>query len=37
MQKKVHNADMHDSADIHMNNTVGMEYNTKIRNKTEIK
>ncbi len=26
-------ADMHDSADIHKNNTEGMEYNTNIRKK----
>ncbi len=28
-----HNADMHDSTDIHRNNTVGMQYNTNIRKK----
>ncbi len=34
MQKKVrHSADMHDSADIHRNNTEAMEYNTNIRKK----
>ncbi len=32
-----HNADMHDSTDIHRNNTVGMQYNTNIRKKTQIK
>ncbi len=27
---------MHDSTDIHRNNTVGMQYNTNIRKKTQI-
>ncbi len=36
-RKYRHSADMHDSADIHRNNTEGMEYNTKIRKITEIK
>ncbi len=31
-----HNADMHDSTDIHRNNTVGMQYNTNIRKKTQL-
>ncbi len=33
----VHNEDMHDSIDIHRNNTVGMQYNTNIRKKPQIK
>ncbi len=37
MQKKVQTcADIHNSADIHRNNTERMEYNTNIRKKTEI-
>ncbi len=28
-----HNADMHDSTDMHRNNTAGMQYNTNIRKK----
>ncbi len=37
MQKKYrHSADMHDSADIHRNNTEGMEYNTNIRKKQKL-
>ncbi len=35
-RKHRHSADMHDSADIHRNNTDEMEYNTHLRKKTEI-
>ncbi len=31
------NEDMHDSTDKHRNNTVGMQYNTNIRKKPQIK
>ncbi len=33
IRKYRHSADMHDSADIHRNNTEGMEYNTNLRKK----
>ncbi len=29
-----HNEDMHDSTDMHRNNTVGMQYNTNIKKQT---
>ncbi len=35
-RKYRHSADIQDSADIHRNNTVGMEYNTNIRKKLKL-